>query len=586
MKTWLGNLKMTNKLLVSPVMAVVFLAIFGIVSYWGFFKQKAALDDIYKYRLTRQQQVAYVLIDLKEIQAGTTDLMNIVNGLMGGAGKGGRKGQSEALVDAGWSQASTMAQQQIEGGASDLSDKHKRITERVASLSRSFGMNREEKAYSARIQENMTKYLSQLDQAVQMAQKDYLAAQGVLTESDANFAAMSKDLHELMDLETKLSKEQYSSAGTAFGTVLVISIIVFLAAVILPFGVSLVMKAIILNPITETVDVIETVARGDLTRRIEVSSGDEIGEMAVHFNAFADKLQAAITQVADSSNQVSQAASVLDSATEQMASGVEEAALQVNSVATASEEMSKTSSEIAQNCIMAVKSSELANNTVSTGEAIIQGTITVMNRISDRVKESSRIMKELGVRSDQIGEIVGLINDVADQTNLLALNAAIEAARAGEHGRGFAVVADEVRKLAERTSHATKEISETIRAMQAETKKAVSSMEEGVTEVGTGTKEAARSGEALQEILAQINKVTGEINQIAVASEQETATTNEIAVSIQQISQVMQETSHRIQENANASSQLAGLSKGLKEMVGQFKLREEAPPTEGYLPEY
>jgi methyl-accepting chemotaxis protein len=297
-----------------------------------------------------------------------------------------------------------------------------------------------------------------------------------------------------------------------------------------------------------------------------------MGEMASHFNAFVDKLHEAITHVAQSSNEVARAANVLDNATEQMASGVEQAAVQVNSVATASEEMSKTSSEIAQNCVTAVRSSEQANHSVATGESIIQGTIDVMNRISDRVKESSDVIKSLGTRSDQIGEIVGLINDVADQTNLLALNAAIEAARAGEHGRGFAVVADEVRKLAERTSHATKEISDTIRAMQTETKKAVSSMEEGVSEVSIGTTEAAKSGEALKEILSLINKVTGEINQIAVASEEETATTNEIATNIQQISQVMQETARRIQENSSASSQLADLSKGLEEMVGQFRL--------------
>jgi methyl-accepting chemotaxis protein len=246
--------------------------------------------------------------------------------------------------------------------------------------------------------------------------------------------------------------------------------------------------------------------------------------------------------------------------------------MQVNSVAAASEEMSKTSSEIAHNCVMAARSSEKANSSAGAGEVIIQETIQVMNRINKRVQESAEIIRGLGARSDQIGEIVGLINDVADQTNLLALNAAIEAARAGEHGRGFAVVADEVRKLAERTSSATKEIRETIQSMQAETKKAVVSMKEGVNDVGQGTAEAAKSGDALKDILRQINTVTSEINQIAVASEEETATTDEIASSIQQISQVMHETAKRIQQNAEASAQLANLSQELQGMVGQFKI--------------
>jgi methyl-accepting chemotaxis protein len=297
--------------------------------------------------------------------------------------------------------------------------------------------------------------------------------------------------------------------------------------------------------------------------------------MGSHFNAFIDKLHDSIAHVAQSSNEVSAAANVLQQATVQMATGVEEAAMQANSVATASEEMSKTSSEIAQNCVMAAKSSEGANLSANAGKEIIDRTIRGMSRISERVKESAEIIKSLGNRSDQIGQIVGLINDVADQTNLLALNAAIEAARAGEHGRGFAVVADEVRKLAERTSHATKEISTTISAMQTETKQAVSAMEEGVAEVSTGTEEAASSGEALKEIILHIGKAAGEINQIAVASEEETATTTEIASSIQQISQVMQETARRIQENAGASSQLADLSQGLQAMVGQFRLERD-----------
>jgi len=186
--------------------------------------------------------------------------------------------------------------------------------------------------------------------------------------------------------------------------------------------------------------------------------------------------------------------------------------------------------------------------------SIIHETVMVMNRINMRVKESSEIIKQLGARSDQIGAVVELIYDIADQTNHLALNAAIEAARAGEHDRGFAVVADEVRKLAERTTEATKEIGDTISAIQKETKSAVNSMDEGVREVETGAEETGKSGEALRDILKQINTVTTEINQIAVASEQQTATTNEIASNIQQISEVMNETSKTIQENADAAS--------------------------------
>lgn len=158
------------------------------------------------------------------------------------------------------------------------------------------------------------------------------------------------------------------------------------------------------------------------------------------------------------------------------------------------------------------------------GSEVVSNTVKVMGNIAQRVHETARTVESLGARSDQIGGIINTIQDIADQTNLLALNAAIEAARAGEQGRGFAVVADEVRALAERTTKATKEIGDMIKAIQGETKKAVSAMEAGVNEVELGTTEAAKSGESLQKIVEQINAVSMQVNQVATAAEEQTAT--------------------------------------------------------------
>ena len=311
---------------------------------------------------------------------------------------------------------------------------------------------------------------------------------------------------------------------------------------------------------------------GDLTKRSGLRSSDEIGRVGEHTDAFLDKLLDTVTLFSTSSVVVSNTAFTLEKATKEMMAGVEEAAVQVGSVATASEQMSGTSSEIAQNCASAAKSSENANSAAMAGESVINETVNVMNRINDIVKTSASIIEGLGSRSDQIGEIIDLIDDIADQTNLLALNAAIEAARAGEHGRGFAVVADEVRKLAEKTSAATKQIGDTIKAMQSDAKQAVISMDRGVKEVAVGTEEARKSGAALEDILKQIGTVSNEIGQIAVASEEQTATVNEIATSIHQMSGVMGGTANNVSQNSGAISELAKLSHELSTITRQYRL--------------
>ena len=546
MMRWLGNLRMTIKLLVSPAVAIAFLFAVWIVCYVGFFNQKAALDDIFNNRFQNYQASAKIIKDLTEVHANIYKLLSMI-------GAGNLKIKTDSFAERQFG-------------------KIKEVSDNIETIVKSPQLTKAEREYFKEAGLQVDRYDKLVRTVVEGASTDMATASILINQADDYFGNINENLNKLVELETNLAKDRHLAAAKMYKMVLSISFAVCLIAAIISIIISIKMKSIIIAPINKTVEVIEGVAQGDLTRRIDVMSGDEIGALAEHFNRLVEKLHSAIMQVAGSSNEVSSAAGMLDSATEHMATGVEEAAMQVNSVAAASEEMSKTTSEIAHNCVVAAKSSEKANGSASSGEKIIQETIGVMNRINNRVKESADIIKNLGVRSEQIGEIVGLINDVADQTNLLALNAAIEAARAGEHGRGFAVVADEVRKLAERTSDATKEIRGTIQSMQSETKKAVVSMEDGVNDVGQGTIEAAKSGEALKDILYQINKVTTEINQIAVASEEETATTNEIASSIQQISQVMHDTSKRIQGNAEASAKLADLSKTLQEMVGQFKL--------------
>jgi methyl-accepting chemotaxis protein len=311
---------------------------------------------------------------------------------------------------------------------------------------------------------------------------------------------------------------------------------------------------------------------GDLTRRLLIERHDETGSLAASFNNFLDNLKDIVVRINHNAIDVAASADHLNKTSATIAKGTEKAASQSTSVAIACEEMSATSAEIAQNCIRTVEISNRATETAMNGSEIVGHAVQSIQRIAVKVQESARTVESLGTRSDQIGAIVATIEDIADQTNLLALNAAIEAARAGEQGRGFAVVADEVRALAERTTKATREIGEMIKTIQQETRMAVSAMEEGVKEVERGTEDASRSGNALEEILNQMGDVTSQINQIATAAEQQSATTHEITKSMHEITGVVSEASQSSQETAGASGQLANMAEELKKIVAQFRM--------------
>jgi methyl-accepting chemotaxis protein/hemerythrin len=326
------------------------------------------------------------------------------------------------------------------------------------------------------------------------------------------------------------------------------------------------------KPLSGMVGVMQKAAGGDLSVRLSIAGKDEFGQLATAFNNMMNDINNAMRKFFSVADLVRDSVAMVSATTDSMASAAEEVAVQANTIATASEEMSATSSDIARNCLYAAENAEQGRQQTNNGAELVQRSARLMEKIAQRVNESAGTIGGLGERSDQIGAIVNTIQDIADQTNLLALNAAIEAARAGEQGRGFAVVADEVRALAERTTKATKEIDSMIKTIQSETQLAVSSMSEGVEDVRLGTVEAVRSGEALEEILAKINELTMQVSQIATAAEEQTATTTEITSNIQSITDVVDRNLQSARSTTEASTKLSDQVDEMHTLVSRFKL--------------
>lgn len=333
----------------------------------------------------------------------------------------------------------------------------------------------------------------------------------------------------------------------------------------------------VLEPLKESAEVLSFLASGDFTVKVK---GDYKGDhqlMKNSINTVTQSLYNTMVEVNEAVEATASASTQISSSSEEMAAGAHEQSEQITKIAIAIEEMTKTIMETSRNTTTAAQKSKEAGEIATTGGKVVEETVIGMNRIADVVKESAGIVKELGKSSDQIGEIIQVIDDIADQTNLLALNAAIEAARAGEQGRGFAVVADEVRKLAERTTKATKEIAEMIKKIQTDTIGAVESIEQGTNEVEKGIELANKAGKSLTAIIHGTSEVVDVVTQVAAASEEQSITSEEISRNIETISTVTQESASGVQQIARASEDLNQLTENLLKLISQFKIREDEP---------
>lgn len=322
----------------------------------------------------------------------------------------------------------------------------------------------------------------------------------------------------------------------------------------------------------------EKFASGDLTVHLtsNTNNDDIISKLFAGFNISVKKFRDMLNKLSEVVHSTASASAEISSSAEEMAAGAQEQSSQTTEIAGAIEQMTKTILETSKNAGVASDKSKYSGEAAKSGGKSISETVSGMNKIANVVEKASETIKQLGASSEKIGSIIEVIDDIADQTNLLALNAAIEAARAGEHGRGFAVVADEVRKLAERTTKATKEIGSMIKGIQHDTNEAVSAMENGTMEVKNGLALANESGESLKKIIESTDEVLDVINQVAAASEELSSAADQISHSIEGINSVTQQSAAGVQEIAHAAEDLNNLTVKLQNLIEQFKFEDEA----------
>ena len=396
----------------------------------------------------------------------------------------------------------------------------------------------------------------------------------VRTELGLLLAKIKRNLNILVEKQSNLIKsESQDLLQSVSGTkVFVYSMLLagLLLGVLLAWAVSFMITCPLSNAVKTMKDISE--GDGDLTSRLNVTGTDEVGQLAESFNGFISKIQNIIQEVTASTSQLSAAAEEMSMITSETREGVQRQQSETSLVATAMNEMSSTVHEVANNAATAAEAANQADSKTEQGKQIVNSTVTSISTLVAEIERASTVINQLEKDAESIGTVLEVNQGIAEQTNLLALNAAIEAARAGEQGRGFAVVADEVRSLASRTQESTEEIHDMIERLQKGSRDAVTAMQAGKEQAHLTVDQASQAESSLSDISAAVAQINEMNAHIAQAARQQGDVAEETNKNIVNITEVADGTANGADQLATASQEMAGLAVNLESQVAHFKI--------------
>jgi methyl-accepting chemotaxis protein len=517
MKNLIGNLRMSKKLMVAPIVCIFFLILLAMVSYKGLSDQKRAIDDLVGVRFEAYQDSSQVIHRMAIIHKDVFKILGFAS-----------SGTDETIIQ-DFVEKCLESLVQIKAYVGNITDAE-RLTD-------------QEKEFFQSSLTDIEEYESAAINVFQMASADVSMGLTMMGSLEKQFLGLNEKLEDLLNYESDMCNKQHEESTTRYNLMLKFFVIMLTIAVCLSLLISLFMARAITIPIREAMCVIEKIAKGDLTQQINTPFKDEIGQLSRSVDKMRDELQHMIQQIAQNAIVLNTSSDSLAQLSSHMSASADDMSGKSNTVAAAVEEMSSNINNVAAameqsstNVSVVAASAEEMSSTINEIAQNAEKARSISDQAVMTARGSSEQMDALGKAADGVGKVVETITEISEQVNLLALNATIEAARAGEAGKGFAVVANEIKELAKQTSAATQDIKGKISNIQASTKGAVSGIDQ------------------ISKVIQTINEI---VATIASAVEEQSSATQEIANNIAQVSNGVQEVNKNVSQSSTVATRIS-----------------------------